>query len=168
MCITESLCCTAETGTTLSINCTSVLTGAALVRNLPANAEDAGSSPVLGRCPGAGHGNPLQYSPLENPMDRRVAKSWTPLSRRACATGRAHPAVSLIRERWVEKRSEKNMMEPNCRPRTSLIDLKSLRPGARMLTGWNEVWGVPSWCFVIFSETWKRYLNIYRSILFQI
>ena len=167
MCITESLCCAADTGT-LSINCTSISTGAALVRNPPASAEDGSSSPVLGRSPGAGHGNPLQYSHLENPTDRRVAKSWTPLSRCECTTGRAHPAVSLIRERWVEKRSEKNMMEPNCRPRTSLIDLKSLRPGARMLTGWKEVWDVSSWCFVIFSETWKRYLNIYWSILFQI
>ena len=33
-------------------------------------AGDAGSIPGLGRCPGGGHGNPLQYSCLENPMDR--------------------------------------------------------------------------------------------------
>ena len=44
-----------------------------------------GSSPGLGRSPGEGNGNPLQYYCLENPMDRgpwyatvyRVAKSWT-------------------------------------------------------------------------------------------
>ena len=30
------------------------------------------SVPVLGRSPGGGHGNPLQYSCLENPMDRRA------------------------------------------------------------------------------------------------
>ena len=30
--------------------------------------RDAGSDPGLGRCPGGGHGNPLQYSCLENPM----------------------------------------------------------------------------------------------------
>ena len=29
-----------------------------------------GSVPGLGRFPGGGHGNPLQYSPMENPMDR--------------------------------------------------------------------------------------------------
>ena len=43
------------------------------VKNLPANAEDlrdAGSIPGSGRSPGGGHGNPLQYSCLENPMDR--------------------------------------------------------------------------------------------------
>ena len=49
------------------------------------NAGDQGSIPGLGRSPGEGNGNPLQYSCLENPMDRgawqatvhRVAKSWT-------------------------------------------------------------------------------------------
>ena len=46
---------------------------ALLVRNLPANAgdvRDAGSIPGMKRSPGGGHGHPLQYSCLENPMDR--------------------------------------------------------------------------------------------------
>ena len=46
---------------------------ALLVKNPPANAEDIrdkGSVPGLGRSPGGGHGNPLQYSHLENSMDR--------------------------------------------------------------------------------------------------
>ena len=46
-----------------------------------------GSIPLLGRSPGGGHGNPLQYSCPENPMDRgawwatvhTVVKSWTQL-----------------------------------------------------------------------------------------
>ena len=41
-----------------------------MVKNLPANAVDAGSIPGLGRFPGEGNSNPLQYSYLENPMDR--------------------------------------------------------------------------------------------------
>ena len=41
-----------------------------MVENLPADAEDASSIPGLGRCPGVGNGKPLQYSCLENPMDR--------------------------------------------------------------------------------------------------
>ena len=44
-----------------------------VVKNLPANAEDTrdtGSIPGLGRSPGGGNGNPLQYSCLENPTDR--------------------------------------------------------------------------------------------------
>ena len=59
-----------------------------VVKNPPANAgdtRDVGSIPGSGRPPGGGHDNPLQYSRLENPIDRgawwvavhRVAKSQT-------------------------------------------------------------------------------------------
>ena len=44
-----------------------------MVKNSPANAGDvgdAGSIPGLGRSPGEGNGNPLQYSCLRNPLDR--------------------------------------------------------------------------------------------------
>ena len=44
-----------------------------MVKNLPANTgdiRDTGSIPGSGRAPGGGHGNPLQYSCLKNPMDR--------------------------------------------------------------------------------------------------
>ena len=62
-----------------------------MVKNLLANAGDtgdAGSVPGLGRSPGEGNGNPLQYSCLGNPMDRGagwatvfgVTKSQTQLS----------------------------------------------------------------------------------------
>ena len=60
-----------------------------VVKNLPANGEvrDSDSVPGLGRSPGGGHGNPLQYSCLENHIDkeawqatvRRVAKNWPQL-----------------------------------------------------------------------------------------
>ena len=61
-----------------------------MVKNLPANAgdvRDVGSIPASGRSPGGAHGSPLQYSFLENPMDRgawwvtvhRVPKGWTRL-----------------------------------------------------------------------------------------
>ena len=57
-------------------------------KDLPTNSRDAGSIPGLGKSPGEGNGNSLQYSCLENPMDRGtwwdtvhgVAKSWTRLS----------------------------------------------------------------------------------------
>ena len=42
-----------------------------VVKNLPANAGDACSIPGSGRSSGGGCGNPLQFSCLENPMDRR-------------------------------------------------------------------------------------------------
>ena len=44
--------------------------GGIVVKNWPASAGDLGSIPGLGRSPGEGHGNPLQYSCLESPMDR--------------------------------------------------------------------------------------------------
>ena len=61
-----------------------------MVKNPSAKAgdiRDMGSMPGSGRSPGRGHGNPLEYSCLENPMDRGawqvtahwVAKSWTRL-----------------------------------------------------------------------------------------
>ena len=65
--------------------------GSSVVKNPPANAgdaEDVGSIPGLGRSPGEGNGNSLQYSCLENPMDRGdwqatqsvgLQKSWKPL-----------------------------------------------------------------------------------------
>ena len=46
---------------------------ALVVKNLPANAgdiKDVGLIPGLRRSPGGMHGNPLQYSFMENPMDR--------------------------------------------------------------------------------------------------
>ena len=51
-----------------------------MVKNMPANAEDikdAGSVPGSGRSPGGGHGNTLQHSCLENPMDRGTW--WAPV-----------------------------------------------------------------------------------------
>ena len=58
------------------------------VKSPPANVEDAGMIPGCRRSPGEGHGNPLQYSCLGNPMDRGawwatvhgVTKSRTRLS----------------------------------------------------------------------------------------
>ena len=59
--------------------------GGIVVKNLLANAKDAGSISGSGRSPGRGNGTPLQYSSRDNPMDREawqatahgVAKLWT-------------------------------------------------------------------------------------------
>ena len=42
------------------------------------NVGDPGSIPELGRSPGEGNGNPLQYSYLENPMDGEAYSPWDP------------------------------------------------------------------------------------------
>ena len=62
--------------------------GGSEVKASACNAGDLGLIPGSGRSPGEGHGNPLQYSCLENPMDggawwaivHGVSKSWTRLS----------------------------------------------------------------------------------------
>ena len=46
--------------------------GDSVVKHLSANAEDTGSISGLGKSPGEGNGNPLQYSCLGNPMDGRA------------------------------------------------------------------------------------------------
>ena len=50
-----------------------------VVKNPPANAGDVGSNSGLGRSPGEGNGNPLQYSCLENLMDS--GSWWAPVYR---------------------------------------------------------------------------------------
>ena len=78
------------------------------------NAGDPGSISGLGRSPGGGNGNPLQYSCLENHMDReawratvhRVAKSWTRLSNYHCVCNPARPKgfqrerMEVLNKQW--------------------------------------------------------------------
>ena len=55
-----------------------------VVKDLPAtagNVRDASSIPGSGRCPGGGHGNPLQYSCLENPHGQRSLLGYSPWGR---------------------------------------------------------------------------------------
>ena len=49
-----------------------------MVKNLPANAGDAVFIPGSRRSPGGGHGNPLQYSHLENPHGQRNLAGYSP------------------------------------------------------------------------------------------
>ena len=89
LCWTEAGSATSAAGRPLSSSSVSqvVLVG----KDPPAEAGEAGDSgslPALGSSPGEGHGNPLQYSCMENTMDRgtwqatinRVAKSQTRLT----------------------------------------------------------------------------------------
>ena len=89
---------------------------ALMVKNLLANAgdiRDTGQIPGWGRSSEGGHDNPLQYSCLENPMDRgawlaavhRVAKSWTQPKRlnvHECSVGRPHPILETCQEQKKE------------------------------------------------------------------
>ena len=54
---------------------------ALVIKNTPADAGDirkGGLSPRSGRSPGGGHGNPLQYSRLENPNEQRSLEGYSP------------------------------------------------------------------------------------------
>ena len=65
-----------------------------MIKNLPANVGDtgeAGSIPGSGRSPGGGDGNPLQYSCLENPVDRGA---WGAIVRSVTK----HESVGLTQE----------------------------------------------------------------------
>ena len=62
-------------GEGLQVNVGQGFSGGSVVKNPPANAGDTGdvgSMPGLGRWATGGNGNPLQYSCLENPMDREA------------------------------------------------------------------------------------------------
>ena len=95
MILIHNLCLTFEDFLLLIIPskvlCNLTSPGGSVVKNPPASAGDAGdvgSTPGSGRSSGEGHGNPLQYSCPENPMDRGawratvhgVTKSQTRLS----------------------------------------------------------------------------------------
>ena len=102
-----------------------------VIKNLPTNAgdlRDAGLIPGLGSSPGGGHHNPLQYSCLENPMDRgawqamvhKLTKSWTQLSDLACM----HTAHLLFAE-WMNKWMD-NFLLPLLWGFFSLVSVSSL------------------------------------------
>ena len=60
-----------------------------MVKNLSANAgdiRDVGLIPELGRSPDEGHGNPLQYSCLENPHGQRSLAGYSPRGRKKSDT----------------------------------------------------------------------------------
>ena len=67
--------------------------GGSVVKNSPANAGDTDS----GKSPGEGNGNSLQYSCLENPMDRGAWRATVPWIKK--------PRQDLVTKRQQEKRS---------------------------------------------------------------
>ena len=76
-----------------------------MVKNPTANAGDLVSIPGLGRFPGGGNGNPLLYSCLGNPIDRRawrstvpgVTKSQTGLSNQTTTEYQEHKVINMKR-----------------------------------------------------------------------
>ena len=82
----------------------SASSGDTVVKNPPANEGDVGSIPELGRSPGEGNGNPLQYFYLGNPMDQKSLIGYSAWDRRESAmtewlTVHAHACGWLINNR---------------------------------------------------------------------
>ena len=74
-----------------------------MVKNLPANPggiRDLGLTPGLGRAPGGGHGNPLQYPCRENPHGQRSLAGYSPWGCKESdmneATEQAHALASCL------------------------------------------------------------------------
>ena len=117
---------------------------AIVVKNPPGNTgdlRDTGSIPGSGRYPGGGNGNPLQYSCLENSMDReawwatvhRVAQSWTRLK---WVRTHTHNVTSLpILERcWYKRSRRKNKNIDN------YIDMVAVEKSLVLFSGLTDCW----------------------------
>ena len=142
-----------------------------------------GFSPWVGRTPGGGHGNPLQYSHLENLMDRgawcatvqRVTKSWTRLKwpRMHVVTGAFLAAQTVknqpaIQETWVWSVAWEDSLEKGTATYSSVLPWKipwTPKPGGLQSMGSQRV--VHNWAtntFTLFM--WLQYTDsIYSSVL---
>ena len=93
-----------------------------MVKNPPASAGDLSSIPGLGRCPGGGHGSPLQYSCLENPHGQRNLAGYSP---------------------WILTKSDVNEQlstAQHCGPLINSFQEMELIPGI-WYEYWNARWG---------------------------
>ena len=76
--------------------------GGSVVKESPCNAGDPGLIPGLGRAPGEGHGNPLQYSCLENPMDRWSLAGYSPWGHKELDTTEATQHTACAYKKLVK------------------------------------------------------------------
>ena len=105
-------------------------------KKLPANAGDVGSIPGLGRSPGVGNGNPLQYSCLENSTVRGawraivlgVMNSWT----RQHTHHHGVPGSPLMPggHSGEQDRRDRSLTEPTAHGRVSVLRAFCLAPGS--------------------------------------
>ena len=133
-------------------SCGSISTALVLVINNPlasaADARDPGSIPGLGGSPGEGNGNPLQYSCLENPMDRGawwatvygVAKESDRTEHLAAAAAAARQALAgLPASSWGAFHSWS--LHPGALPPTTTgpwaPDKPDPHPASRLSTSWR-------------------------------
>ena len=89
--------------------------GGSVIKNLPANAEgirDVGSIPMLGRSPGGGHGNPVQYSFLENPCGWRSLADYSQYGcKELCTTEATYCACMVFESQMMTKKIFQEVLE---------------------------------------------------------
>ena len=118
--------------------------GGSVIKNLPANAgeEDVGLTPESGRFPGVGNSNPLQYSCLENSMDRgawwsivhRAERSQTQLSTHAQIAHNIRNGNANQEESLKDNQSVKDLVAQSC---MTFCDPMDCSP-PRLLCAWNS------------------------------
>ena len=124
-----------------------------MVKSPPANSgdvRDLGSIPGSGRSPGGGHNNPLQYSCLENPMDRgawratvhSVAKSWTRLKQ-----------LSTAQHKFIDSRSLVNPKQHKYKDTHGRITVKLLETIIRKSFESSQRWGK------LYISQWKGHTS---------
>ena len=147
--------------------------GGSDVKESTCNAGDLCSTPALGRFPGEGNGNPLQYSDLENFMDRGAwqttvrgaTKSWTGLSKfhfhlictHMVLVVKNPPAGDLKRCRfypWIRNIPWRRAWQP------TPVFLPGEFHGQRSLVGYSQ-WGCKSW-------TWPKRLCMHTHTILNI
>ena len=141
--------------------------GGSAVKNQPANADvrDAGSIPGLGRSPAGGHSNPLQYSCLENPMDRgawqatvhRVAQSWTRLKRLSMAQIYERTWITMPQMRVLWRYRSATIFSLCYYDCTPWVELQVSRRGPNLFSWWwlwrkqNSIMNCKSWLLSFLS-----------------
>ena len=132
--------------------------GGTVVKNLPANAGDASSIPGLGRFPGVGNGNSLQYSCLENSMDKEAWRATV-------------PGVARVRHDWVRgsarARAHTHTHTHTHTPQDEQNSPDILGKGASMCQiteAWRKWWAWEKWekdgyCWTTGSGIWEVIRN---------
>ena len=126
--------------------------GGSEVKASACNAGDLGSIPGLGRSPGEGNGNPLQYSCLKNPMDggtwwatvHGVAKSRTRLKRLSSSSSSAsgEEPVQETSETWVRSLGQEDPLEEEMATHSNILAWslsEREEPGGLQSTGSQRV-----------------------------
>ena len=101
--------------------------GGSVVKNMPGNAEDAGSIPGSGRSPAERNGNPLQYSCLGNPMNSRAWRATAQFS-----SVQLLSRVRLFETPWTTAR-QASLSITNSQSLPKLMSIESVMPSNHLI-----------------------------------